>query len=284
MTADGAGTPAIGVRARPAAVGAFWLRGGVILFRRRPLQMLALSGSVLLLTVYLAFYGPSVLRSLSLLAYPALLQVMLSTSRAADEGDAAGMAKLAQLFRDPRIRLRMLQLGVVFALAFGVLVQFMQWLPVPGSAPVGIDAGGENAHPPAAGPVAPGADVPGASGDTATALRLLAFVATMIPVLFVVQFATALVSWHGMPSLKALFFAFFASWRNLSPILIYLLALFGLVALLMIFLMSMALIFQFTQSTLYLLLPLLPLLILPVLAASGYVMVRDVIVEEEAKV
>ncbi len=314
MSAGIAGTSGIGVRARPAAVGALWLRGGVLLFRRRPIPMLSLAGFMLVLTTYLFGFAPALLRSLSLLLYPAILQVMLTMSRAADQGDGAGTAALAAIFGDPKVRLRMLQLGIVFALAFGVLEQCVQWLPDPTASTLKVDgaatesgqgaAPGPSAVPGPGGVPGPGAvpgpgDVPGAAtapnagadagggetaGDAAAAMRLLVFIAAMIPVLFIVQFATALVSWHGMPSIKALFFAFFASWRNRSPILIYLLALFGLVALVMVLLLSMALIFQFTQPTMvYLLLTLLPLLLLPVLAASGYVMVRDVIVEDGTK-
>jgi hypothetical protein len=60
-----------------------------------------------------------------------------------------------------------------------------------------------------------------------------------VPILMLTWFAPQLVAWHGQPVGKALFFSFFACWRNRWPFLMLVVALFAL---------SFAVIFAVTQS------------------------------------
>ena len=50
---------------------------------------------------------------------------------------------------------------------------------------------------------------------------LAAFMVLFAPVMLAFWFAPALVHWHGMPPVKALFFSFFACLRNWRPFLVY---------------------------------------------------------------
>lgn len=49
----------------------------------------------------------------------------------------------------------------------------------------------------------------------------LTFAALYAPVTAALWFAPALVGWHNMPASKALFFSFFATWRNWRALLVY---------------------------------------------------------------
>lgn len=59
-------------------------------------------------------------------------------------------------------------------------------------------------------------------------LGALTFVALYAPVTAALWFAPALVGWHRMPASKALFFSFFAAWRNWRALLVYFVGLLAL--------------------------------------------------------
>jgi len=89
-------------------------------------------------------------------------------------------------------------------------------------------------EPPAAAPVEPPATVPveppAPAAVAPTPLRVLvlgASLAVWLPLQMTIWFAPVLCAWHGMTAGKALFFSFFACWRNRGPMILFLSALLG---------------------------------------------------------
>jgi hypothetical protein len=260
-----------------------------------------------------------------------ILLGMLNVCRSIDEDRMPGISCYIAGLRDPLVRLRLLQVGVAYALIVGLLS--LVWMLVPEEAPGA-------AAPPAARPAsstpqarseAPVPPVPGAAGgapgaatvppadgggrgddstdasagsDTerrggagATAQRpadhgasdgqggltplhvfvVLGLLLVIVPLQLTMLFATVLVAWDGLPALKAMFFGFFAAWRNRAAIFVNLSGLFGLTFLSLLALGALVSLLALSEESVqFLLLPVI-LGLLPSWVSSNYVMVRDVL-------
>lgn len=310
--------PGVKIRTMPAAAGFAWLRGGLRIFARQPVALLTLS-AIVLLVILGPMLAPGVIYAAGLLFFPMVVQCLLAMCRKADNGEAPSVLDCIAALRDARVRLRLLQLGVFYAIAVGLIELGLTLVPDDGSAPVREapradqprgDAlpGAALTAPPAAtppgsapSPSSPGAAPPAPSGGAPAtppaaeptgeealpgfpATRFLVALILLTPLQIILLFATALVSWYGQPSMKALFFGFFASWRNRLPILIALFGLFGLTLMMVLALAALIGALGLSETTAQFLLgPVILLVLLPVGAGTNYSMVRDVVgTEDEA--
>lgn len=322
----------VSVRTLPAAAGIAWLRGAFRLLGRQPIPMVMLTALGPLLSLSLALV-PLLGQGLGLLLFPMILLGMLSVCRTADQGAVPGISSYAAGLRDPAARLRLLQIGVCYALVVGLVGLAWTLVPEeadtrptkPSGAAVQAPGAAQRAAPPAPTastvPAVPPAEppLPGATPETApgaapgapaagrssppaadagpasaeeapslalTPARMFVVLATLlisIPLQITVLFATTLVAWHGLPSIKALFFGFFAGWRNRTPILVNLFGLFGLAFVAMLALAALIALLGLSEETAQVLLGPVILLLLPIGAASSYAMVRDVLAQSDAQ-
>ena len=99
-----------------------------------------------------------------------------------------------------------------------------------------------------------------------------------VPFLMTVWFAPALSGWYRMPAAKALFFSFFACWRNRAAMLVYLVTLMGLWVIAVLILGSLIEILNAKEGLApYLLVAPLLFLTLAIAQAANLAMVQDVI-------
>lgn len=214
------------IRVHRAGAGVQWLRSGLRLFGRQPLLLLMFVclGPLLLWSLLLV---PFVGLSLALISIPAVSLGMLAVCRSVDRGNAPGLKCYTAALVDPAARLQLLKLGVAYALVFGLLSLVWSLLPQIDSgstaAPGGAGPSGSSGTP--APPPAEGGETGDFRLSGGQALALLLKSVALIPVQMALWFAPALCAWHGMPAGKAMFFSFFACWRNRAPIIVLLLSL-----------------------------------------------------------
>jgi hypothetical protein len=247
------------IRVMPARMSLAWIRGGWRLFARQPLGLCALValGPVLMLVVSLVpWIGPVV----AVAAAPAVSLGMLAACRSIDAGRTPGVAAYTQALAERKVRVELLRLGVYYAVSLAALTGL--WSVTGWDAALVIEG---TAETPAAEPTA---------GQWAL---LAAGFACSIPLQMAVWFAPVLVGWYGMPALKAMFFSFFACWRNRGAMAAFLLVLLVLGTGLTI--AAAALIAAVVPQGQFapLLLAPIPLLLLALTQASTFKMVLDVI-------
>lgn len=185
-----------------ARSGQTWLPAGFRLFHRQPLAW------TLILFVYWASmlimaFIPMLGSVLPLLIAPGLSMGFIEIARAVDEGRPPSPPLLVSAFRSPRAK-AVLMLGVWYALEIvaillfsvmidgGLLLDWITSASMPGPEKIG-------------------------DMQRAAAVSVLLYV----PVMMSFWFAPQLVVWSGFSPLKALFFSFFAVWRNLGAFLRY---------------------------------------------------------------
>lgn len=185
-----------------AKTGQRWLPAGFRLFHRQPLAwtlILFIYWAGMLMLAFIPIFGSV----LPLLLAPGLSMGFIEVARAVDEKRPPSPPLLVSAFRSPRAR-AVLMLGVWYALEIAAIVLFtvvidggllLDW----------ITSGGQ----PEAGKIG---DMQMAAG-----IALLLY----LPVMMSFWFAPQLVVWSEFPPLKALFFSFFAVWRNIGAFLRY---------------------------------------------------------------
>lgn len=257
-------------RQLPSRAGQTWLIDGIRIFHRQPLVW------VLSLMTYwagLVMVGilPVVGLFLPLLFTPGLGFGFIVLAEAVDRQDPAKPATPTLLlagFRDGHAR-SMLQLGLAY-LAGLTIVLLLAWL-------VDGDQIGSMMRD---GPSQEEVEVMRKSLPMGLLVAMLAY----IPLMMALWFAPQLVVWRGFTVGKALFFSFFAVWRNKAAFLRY-----SLAWLVLIFLVSglssliMDLLQINAQSLLVTLLP-VSMLLLAIAQASFYASTRDVFQEDDSAV
>jgi len=281
------------IQACPAGAGMAWLRRGLRLYASRPVPLFLLNTLGFLIALSLDLV-PGFGQALALLVFPTIQLVTLTACRTAAAGAAPGLPGSLAPLRVPATRLRMLQVGAVYAIAFGLVA--LAWPPVGGDTAARPTAPAQSAVPapaPAPGAQAPAAPAAaaapapaeGAAEAAPSPLRVLQLVVTLlvlIPVQMVVLLATALVAWHGLATPKALFFAAFAVWRNRAALLLNLFAMSGLSFVCLLGAVAMLTLVGLAGETVQqLILPIL-LVLLPVITCSGYSMVQDIVQEADS--
>ena len=191
------------VRTLPASAGFKWLRDALALYRRQPFAFTAL---VILytMTVSLLAYLPVIGMPLAAVLIPFGTIGLTLAGREAERGTMPMPVLMVQPFRDTQQRKALAKLGVINAALVLVLVllvwlfsadELANWNVVEGK----IDAASARQNFP---------------WDAIIAAAVL-----YVPILMLTWFAPYLVAWHGYTIGKAMFFSFFACWRNRWPFL-----------------------------------------------------------------
>lgn len=200
------------VKTLPARAGLKWLRDALALYRRQPFAFTAL---VILytMTVLLLASLPFIGVPLAAILFPFGMVGLTLAGREAERGVMPMPALMVEPFRDARQRAALFRLGIACAL-----------LAMLADALVSLVAADE---------LAKWKTVDG-KVDTATAAvnfpwDAVALAALLsLPIFMLTWFSPQLVAWHKQPVGKALFFSFFACWRNRWPFLTMGAALLGL--------------------------------------------------------
>ncbi len=257
--------PRLRIRQHAASAGLIWVRQGLRLFARQPLMLVVLVGLGPLLLSTLQVVVPAVGNLVAAMLAPAVSLGMLAVCRCVRDGEPARIANYLQALEDPVARRHLLQLGVYYALFAGLVALILLLTGTTGGV-----------APPTPTPASP-------AGADATAMAIpgsavLALLAVLVPFAMTVWFAPVLCGWHGMPAPKALFFSFFACWRNRGAIFLNLAALLGLWAIgLMVVGALIDVLNAKSGLAPYLLLAPLVFLVLAVFQASHLVMIDAVI-------
>jgi hypothetical protein len=290
------------IQSRSARAGLAWVRSGLRLFARQPLAILLLVALGPLVIWSLALV-PVVGQAIALILIPAITVGMLAVCRAVDQGTMPGPSAYLDALRDPSTRLRLIQIGVYYAVVVGLLATAFSLLPdespsggrpIPAATPAtvprpapGLESPDREAVPPPAGssttPQAAPAAAPAPETPTDlefTPLRIVAVLASLVvwvPLQMTVWFSPMLVAWHAMPTVKALFFSFFACWRNRAAILVYLFALFGLFVVVLLAFGALVGVLGISTTVAQFVLAPLPLLFLAVVQCANLAMYRDIV-------
>jgi hypothetical protein len=185
-----------------AREGLSWIREGVRLYGRHPLSLL---GSVAagLLIVGLPSMVPVAGPAIAAVLTPIASLGLITACRTADAGRIPGPAVYAEGLRETQARRSLLALGAINALIVLPLVALLQ--------ATGLDQ---------AITLTPG---PNQEPKMEVHAGLLALrVALSAPVLMAMWLAPPLIAWQGMRASKAMFYSFFACWRNRWPLLTFL--------------------------------------------------------------
>jgi hypothetical protein len=200
----------------PARTGLSWVRLGVRTFMRQPLALgglFFLFMAVVSLLSALPLIGPA----LALVLVPGATLGLMAASREADAGRFPMPAILISAFRaDPQRRNAMLVLGGAYTAALLLLMV------------LAVLSGSDS-----------GTQVPPAAGEEVTPEALRAALAAgdiwwlfllYLPVMAAFWHAPALVHWHGVSPVKAVFFSLMACWTNKAAMLLYMVGWTGLFA------------------------------------------------------
>ncbi len=211
------------VRTLPARAGLNWLADALRLYRRQPFAFTSL---VILYTISVSLlaYVPLVGMPLAAVLIPFGTIGLTLAGRDAERGTMPMPMLMVEPFRDPQQRKALARLGLVNAGLVLMLVLLVSFL-----------AADELAN----WKVVDGELDRASAGENFPWDATIAAAVIYVPILMLTWFAPQLVAWHGQPVSKAMFFSFFACWRNRWPFLMLIAALFAL---------SFAVIFAVTQS------------------------------------
>ena len=211
------------VRTLPARAGLTWLADALRLYRRQPFAFTSL---VILYTISasLLAYVPLVGLPLAAVLIPFGTIGLTLAGRDAERGTMPMPMLMVEPFRDSQQRSALARLGFVNAGLVLILVLLVSFL-----------AADELAN----WKLVDGQLDRASAGENFPWDAVVAAAIAYVPILMLTWFAPQLVAWHGQPVGKALFFSFFACWRNRWPFLMLAAALFAL---------SFGVIFVVTQS------------------------------------
>lgn len=191
------------VRTLPASAGLRWLREGLTLYRRQPfaftsLVILYTMGTALLTLV--PFIGMPI--ALTLLPFGTIGLTL--AGRDAERGVIPMPALMAEPFRDARQRKALARLGFINA---GMMLLLLSL--------VSLVAADELVN----WKILDGQIDPASASQNFPWDAIVVAAVAYVPILMLTWFAPQLVAWHGHTIGKALFFSFFACWRNRWPFL-----------------------------------------------------------------
>lgn len=246
-----------------AATGGKWLGQGFRFFHRQPLGwtlILFIYWASMLMLAFIPIFGMIA----PLLISPGLALGFLEVARAIDEKRSPAPPLLISAFRSPQAK-AVLILGswyvaeIALIMLITVLIDgglLLEWITT-GSQPAPEDIG---------------------------RMRTASIVAGLlyVPVMMAFWFAPQLVVWSGFAPWKALFFSFFAVWRNRAAFIRYLITWIGLTVFVgaCIALLDMAL--DLDSETLGAVLFPLTLILMAIAHGSFYASTKDIFFEEES--
>jgi hypothetical protein len=248
----------------PARTGIQWVKLGVVTFLRQPLALSGLFFMLFAMTLALLVLIPFVGALLAAVVMPASTLGMMAATRTATEGKFPMPSVLLTAFRAGRERTRaMLVLGALYA-AVLLVIHLVTLL-------FGAGAVDVPATPASGAAVA----VPPPMANAGVLVGML----LQLPFLVLFSHAPALVHWHGLSPVKALFFSAVAFVRNFGAFVI-----FGIAWLLFLFSMGALLSILFavfgTAPSLQAIAP-MALLVMAMMSASMYFTFRDVFLAAE---
>ena len=249
------------MRIVPARNGWLWLVRGFALFRKSPSMWLLL---VLAYWIAMALLSeiPYLGRLVSIVLLPAFSVGFMVMCAALDRGEALRPVHLLFGFHGNTSTLMLL--GVLYLLSIGAVL-----------AVASIADGGTLLRSILTGNEPPAEAIH--DGSLPQAMRLAAI--TAIPVTMAFWFAPMLAAWNRMGAAQALFYSFFAGWRNWRAFLVYSAAL-GLVGIAFLMLFAAAVIATRGEvELLNVLATVFMLLSLPSVLASVYASYRDIFPE-----
>lgn len=191
------------VKTLPARAGLLWLRDALRLYRRQPFAFTSL---VILYTISISLlvYVPLVGLPLAAVLIPFGTIGLTLAGRDSERGTMPMPSLLIEPFRDRKQRNALARLGLVNAGLMLLLVvlgwllaadELARWKLVDGQ--IDRESAGQNFPWDA----------------------IIAGAVAYVPILMVTWLAPHFVAWHGQPVGKAMFFSFFACWRNRWPFL-----------------------------------------------------------------
>ncbi len=190
------------IRVLPARDGLVWIRDGLRLFGRRPISLLASIAAGMLL-VFVPALVPPIGPVLAAILAPIASLGMSAACRAVDGGQVPGLRVYAQALRDAGTRRDLLMLGAINAVAY-LLLSALAHVAGLDHAVVSVQRPNQEAR-------------------IAVDPALLALqVALYVPIWMANWLSPLLVGWHRLPPPKAMFYSFFACWRNRWPLLTFL--------------------------------------------------------------
>jgi len=200
------------VRTLPARAGLNWLADALRLYRRQPFAFTSL---VILYTISVSLlaYVPLVGMPLAAVLIPFGTIGLTLAGRDAERGTMPMPMLMVEPFRDPQQRKALARLGFVNAGLVLLLVLLVSLL-----------AADELAN----WKFVDGQVDPTSAGQNFPWDAIVAAAIAYLPILMATWFAPQLVAWHDQPVGKALFFSFFACWRNRWPFLMLAAAMFAL--------------------------------------------------------
>ena len=249
------------VRTLPARAGLTWLADALRLYRRQPFAFTSL---VILYTISVSLlaYLPFIGLPLAAVLIPFGTIGLTLAGRDAESGTMPMPTLMVEPFRDPQQRKALARLGFVNAALVLILVLLVSLL-----------AADELAN----WKLVDGQLDRASAGQNFPWDAIVAAAIAYVPILMLTWFAPQLVAWHGQPVGKALFFSFFACWRNRWPFLMLAAAMFAL-SFGVIFIITQSLqIFGASQQLASMLLALLALILVSVGYATQYPIYRSLI-------
>ncbi|MFP5466091.1 MAG: BPSS1780 family membrane protein [Gammaproteobacteria bacterium] len=193
----------------PARTGWSWIRLGWKTFLRQPLALAGLFFMFMLLASLLSVI-PVLGVALVLALMPVVNLGLMAATREADSGKFPMPSMLVTGLRGSRDRVRqLLLLGAGYAVAVAIILLLVSAMAGDAIGPLVMsdDPGTE--------------ELQAALQQRSTALLLALVFYTPVSMAF--WHAPALVHWHGVPPVKALFFSLAACWANKWAMLVYLL-------------------------------------------------------------
>lgn len=196
-----------------AAHGWRWVRDGFALLRRQPIALLAITFLNLML-LSLSVVIPLVGAISPLVLTPALMVGLMHAARTAEAGRMPSPALLFAGFRDAdgTAWRPLLVLGAFNAAA--TLTALALAALADGGTLMRLATGQASASE-------AGAD------ESSLLYAAIVFVLVYTPIQMAMWYAPMMIAWHRVPPAKALFFSFFAVWRNKAAFLVFAASWFG---------------------------------------------------------
>jgi hypothetical protein len=246
------------MRIVPARNGWVWLLAGLALFRKSPAMWLLLVfvfWMAVALLGQIPYLGPLVSAAL----FPAFTVSFMAMCAALDRGEALRPSHLLSGFR--RHPQTLLLLGLLYLISIGAIL-----------AVASLADGGALLQSLLTGSKPSAEAILDGSVSRASLLTAIA----SVPVTMAFWFAPVLAAWNGMGAIKAIFYSFFAGWRNWRAFLVYGAAL-GLVSVAFLMLLTAVVITTGGKvEALDALVLMFMFLFLPILFASIYASYSDI--------
>ena len=251
----------------PASRGFAWMQQGIRTFGKRPVALLGLFMMFLLAMSILAMI-PWIGLALALALLPAVTLGFMTATRTVAHGNFPMPTVLLTAFRAGRAELNgMLLLGSVYALLFGLSMALTQLID-----------GGQFLKLYILGVESTPEEIRQIASDGSFQLATLVAAVSNVVIAMLFWHAPALLHWHQVPAVKAMFFSLVACIRNFPAYVLFLLGWLGL-TMALIFGLSMLIASVFGTLAAAVLIQLVVMVVTSMFFASQYFSYVDCFVE-----